>query len=146
MNRRGEIVPTFPKAQYYVQREALEEALSPSERHVDGFITDDFEPLIERERLEIVDGEVMIAPGLQVKRTSGPAQGHQIVVFNHGGERVAFLGDLVPTPYHLQLSCISASDRRPAGIPSLPTTRSFVTCGWRSSSSAAASRHGPSSL
>ncbi len=113
INRRGETVPTFPKAQYFVQREAFEEATSPTERLVDGFMASDFLPLQERERLELVDGEDMIAPGLQVRRAGGPGQGHQIVVFTHGGERVAFLGDLVPTPYHLQLSCIAASDRQP---------------------------------
>ena len=113
INRRGEVVPTFPKAQYFVQREAIEEATSPSERHVDRFIADDFNPLRERERLQLIDGEAMIAPGLQVRRTSGPSLGHQIVVFTHGGERVAFLGDLVPTPYHLQLPCIAANDRQP---------------------------------
>jgi glyoxylase-like metal-dependent hydrolase (beta-lactamase superfamily II) len=113
INRRGEIVPAFPKATYYVQREALEEATSPTDRQADGFAPDDFMPLLERERLELIDGEKMIAPGFQVRRASGPAQGHQIAVITHGGDRVAFLGDLVPTPFHLQLACIAASDRQP---------------------------------
>ena len=113
VDRRGDVVPTFPKAQYFVQREAFEEAISPTERHVDGFVADDYLPLEQKGRLELVDGEETLMPGLQVRRTSGPYQGHQIVVLTHGGERVAFLGDLVPTPYHLQLSCISANDRQP---------------------------------
>lgn len=113
VNRRGEVVPTFPQATYYVQREALEEATSPTERHVEEFIKDDFLPLLEKDRLHLVDGEHTIAPGFFVRRASGPAEGHQIAVITHGGERVAFLGDLVPTPYHLQLACISASDRHP---------------------------------
>jgi glyoxylase-like metal-dependent hydrolase (beta-lactamase superfamily II) len=112
-NRRGEVVPTFPKANYYVQREALEEATAPTERQADGFYPDDFLPLQEKERLVLVDGEETIVPGLQVRRASGPTEGHQIVLVTHGGERVAFLGDLVPTPYHLQLACISAADRQP---------------------------------
>ena len=113
VNRRGELVPTFPKASYFVQREALEEAVSPTERGVNGFICDDFLPLRNKDKLELVDGEATIVPGLQVRRASGPYQGHQIVIVAHGGERVAFLGDLVPTPYHLQLACIAASDRQP---------------------------------
>ena len=113
VNRRGEVVPTFPRATYYVQREAIEEATSPTERHVDEFIADDFIPLLEKDRIEVVDGEHTIAPGFVVRRASGPAAGHQIAIITHGGERVAFLGDLVPTPYHLQLACISASDRQP---------------------------------
>ena len=67
----------------------------------------------DRFAIELVDGEATIVPGLQVRRASGPYQGHQIVIIAHGGERVAFLGDLVPTPYHLQLACIAASDRQP---------------------------------
>jgi len=113
VNRRGEVVPTFPQATYYVQREAMEEATSPTERHVDGIIKDDFLPLFDKGRLELIDGEHTIAPGFFVRRASGPADGHQIAIITHGGERVAFLGDLVPTPYHLQLACISAADRHP---------------------------------
>ena len=113
VSRRGEVVPTFPKAKYYIQREALEEASSPTERHANGFVADDFMPLQERGQLELVDGEVMIAPGFTVRRITGPSQGNQIVLVSHGGERIAFLGDLVPTPFHLQLSCISATDRQP---------------------------------
>ncbi len=113
VNRRGEVVPTFPRAVYYVQREAIEEATSPTERHIDEFVQDDFIPLLEKDRIKVVDGEHTIAPGFFVRRASGPAEGHQIAIITHGGERVAFLGDLVPTPYHLQLACIAANDRQP---------------------------------
>lgn len=112
-NRKGEFVPTFPKAAYFVQREALEEALSPTDRHVNGYVPNDYIPLRDSKRLELVDGEETIVPGLQVRRTSGPYQGHQIAVITHGGERVAFLGDLIPTHYHLQPDCIAASDLHP---------------------------------
>jgi glyoxylase-like metal-dependent hydrolase (beta-lactamase superfamily II) len=54
-----------------------------------------------------------IVPGLQVIIPGGYAQGHQIVRFNYGGERIAFLGDLVPTPYHLNLAVIPAFDSAP---------------------------------
>ena len=56
---------------------------------------------------------MQLAPGIQVRLTGGPTHGHQIVLISHGGERVAFLGDLVPTPHHLHLACIAATDRRP---------------------------------
>ncbi|MEX2599785.1 MAG: MBL fold metallo-hydrolase [Dehalococcoidia bacterium] len=113
INRRGELVPTFPKAQYFIQREAIEEAATPSERSADGYVPEDYLPLQEKDRLDLVDGEGTLVPGIQVRQAGGPSQGHQIVVITHGGERVAYLGDLVPTPYHLQLACIAASDRQP---------------------------------
>ncbi len=113
VNRRGELAPTFPKATYFVQREALEEAVSPTERGINGFEADDFVPLRQKGRLEVIDGEAVIAPGLQARLAGGPYQGHQIVLVAHGGERVAVLGDLAPTPYHLRLDVIAASDRQP---------------------------------
>ena len=41
------------------------------------------------------------------------ADGHQVVLFNHGGERIVFLGDLIPTHHHLNLGVISAFDHSP---------------------------------
>ena len=112
-NRKGEFVPTFPKATYFVQREAWEEALYPTDRHVNGYVANDYIPLEEHKKLEMVNGEETIVPGLQVRRASGPYRGHQIVIVTHGGERVAFLGDLIPTHRHLQADCIAASDLHP---------------------------------
>jgi hypothetical protein len=34
-------------------------------------------------------------------------------MFNHGGERIVYLGDLIPTPYHLNPTVISAFDSMP---------------------------------
>jgi glyoxylase-like metal-dependent hydrolase (beta-lactamase superfamily II) len=112
-DRRGELVPTFPKATYYVQSKALEEALSPNERQSGAYCLDDFMPLYEKGYLELLDGDAQLAPGLKVRMTGGPSAGHQIGIITHGGEWVVYLGDLVPTPHHLQLSCIAASDRAP---------------------------------
>lgn len=113
MERRFGVVPTFPRARYYVQRAAFEEAMSPNERDPDGFIKDDYMPLYEKGLLELVEDEAMLAPGIQVRRTGGPSKGHQVVMVNHGGERVAVLGDLVPTKHHLRYACIASSDRQP---------------------------------
>ena len=70
-------------------------------------------PINERGQLQLLAGDNEIYPGLSVRVTDGHAKGHQIVMMNHGGERIAFLGDLVPTPYHLDLAAISAFDQYP---------------------------------
>ena len=112
-DRRGELVPTFPKATYYVQAKALEEALAPSERQANIYSREDFLPLYEKGHIQLLDGDTQLAPGLHALITGGPCAGHQIILITHGGEWVAYLGDLVPTPYHLQLACISSADRNP---------------------------------
>ena len=113
LDRSGACVPTFPRATHYIQSECYEEALNPNERCEGMFRHSDFEPLEERDQLELLDGDTVIMPGLEVKVANGPCRGHQIVLINLGGERIAYLGDLVPTPHHLNLASISAYDRYP---------------------------------
>ena len=112
-NRGGETVPTFPKARYLVQREAWEHANHPSERANASFRAPDFRPLEERNQVELLDGDMELAHGVSIKATGGHSEGHQIVQVNNGSSKLAFLGDLVPTPYHLALPYISALDQFP---------------------------------
>ena len=113
LDRAGNLVPTFPKATYYVQRSCWEDACHPNERCFSTHRQENFMPVEERDQLEFLDGDVEIFPGLNVIRTDGHAKGHQMVMFTHGGERIVFLGDLVPTPHHLNLGVISAFDYSP---------------------------------
>ena len=125
MDRTGSIVPTFSRATYMVQRASWEEALSPSERGSHAYRADHFMPVAERDQLELLDGDTEVLPGLQVIQCDGPARGHQLVLFNHGGERLVILGDLVPTPFHLNLPVISAFDYSPQD--SLEQKREILT-------------------
>ena len=113
MDRLGDMVPSFPKATYYVQRSSWEDAQQPSLRDADAFRIEDFAPIAERGQLELLDGDCELFPGLNLIVTHGHCIGHQIAVFNHGGERIVYLGDLVPTPYHLGLTVISSFDYEP---------------------------------
>ena len=113
LDRIGNLVPTFPNAKYFVQSVCWEEASSPNERCQELNRREDFHPIEEKGQLELLDGDSEIFPGLSVRVTNGHSTGHQVVLVNHGGERIAFLGDLVPTTYHLDLGTISAFDQYP---------------------------------
>ena len=113
LDRSGNIVPTFPKATYMVQKECWKEAMDPNERGEGSFIEDDFIPLNEKGMLTLLDGDREIVPGVMVKVTNGHSHGHQIVLVEGGSERIAYLGDLIPTPYHLSLTYIAAFDQSP---------------------------------
>ena len=113
LDRAGNLVPTFPKAKYYVQRECWDEACNPNERCYGAHRSENFLPIEERGQLELLDGDSEILPGLNAIVTDGHAAGHQMVMFNHGGERVVFLGDIIPTASHLNLVAISAFDSDP---------------------------------
>ena len=113
LDRAGNIVPTFPNAIHYVQTTCWDEACHPNERCHITHRADNFLPIEERGQLELLDGDTELFPGLNVVVTDGHAKGHQMVMFNHGGERIVFLGDIVPTAHHLNLPVISAFDVSP---------------------------------
>jgi glyoxylase-like metal-dependent hydrolase (beta-lactamase superfamily II) len=115
LDRSGNLVPTFPRATYYVQRQCWEDASNPNERCFASHRPENFVPIEERGQIELLDGDAEIFPGLCVMVTDGHSKGHQMVMFNHGGERIVFLGDIVPTHHHLNLPVISAFDYSPEG-------------------------------
>ena len=114
LDRAGNVVPTFPKANHLVQRTCWEDACTtPNERCFVHHRMENFLHVADRGQLEMLDGDSEIFPGLNVIVTDGHVEGHQMVMFNHGGERVVFLGDLIPTPHHLSPAVISAFDHSP---------------------------------
>ncbi len=113
LDRSGNVVPTFPKAEYMVQRACWQEANNPDERGEGTYYPDDFVPLEEGGVLTLLDGDTEIAPGVSTKVTDGHAKGHQIVLVEAGSERVAYVGDLIPTPFHMPLTNIGAFDHSP---------------------------------
>jgi glyoxylase-like metal-dependent hydrolase (beta-lactamase superfamily II) len=113
LDRSGNAVPTFPKAKYLVQRACWEEANNPNERSQYAYQEEDFLPLEESGVLTLLDGDTEIIPGVTAKVTHGHSDGHQIVLVEAGSERIAYLGDLIPTSYHLPPPNIAAFDQYP---------------------------------
>jgi glyoxylase-like metal-dependent hydrolase (beta-lactamase superfamily II) len=111
--RNGDTVPTFPQARYLVQREAWEDALSPNELGKSSFRSEDYLPLEKAGQIEFLDGDHEILPGVTIKVTGGHCRGHQVVIAEQLGSRFAYLGDLVPSAYHLGLPTISSLDQFP---------------------------------
>lgn len=116
LDRSGKAIPAFPKANYVVQRAAWDEANSPDERGRKLYNRDDFLPLEEAGVLTLADGDIELCPGVNAKVTSGYSDGHQIVLVEAGSERMAFLAHLVPTPFHIALSTMTAFDKDPGEV------------------------------
>lgn len=111
-DRLGVVEPAFPRAEYFVQRDAWEDALE-NRPHVPGLFqfTQHLE-LIEG-RVHMLDGPSEVRPGIWALPAPGHSPGHQIVTVE-AGTRHAFLGDMAPTAEHLLYGITSAHDRSPA--------------------------------
>ncbi len=112
--REGDrVVPAFPRATYYVQRQHWDAALHPTERDRASFLPDDFMPLHKAGVLKLVEGEKEILPGITVRLMHGHTAALQCPFISDGKTRLLYCADLVPLASHVQLPWIMAYDLRP---------------------------------
>ncbi|RDI95562.1 MBL fold metallo-hydrolase [Meiothermus sp. QL-1] len=109
----GRLVPTFPKARHVVQKQELEDALHPHERSQASYRPENVEPLLEAGRLELVEGQAELLPGLRVLPAPGHTLGMQVVELESEGQRLAYTGDLVALRAQVPLPYIPAFDLYP---------------------------------
>ena len=109
----GKAVPTFPRARYYVQRGELEHARQPTERDRASFLPDNFDPVAASGQWVLVEGDVEIAPGVELVRVPGHTRDMQCVRLTGGGRTAFFFADLVPTTAHLDYAWIMGYDLYP---------------------------------
>lgn len=110
---KGQVVPTFPNARYYVQNAHWEAAMNPTERDRASFFPEDFLPLREHRLLEFTEGEGEILPGIRVRITNGHTTALQCPMISDGTTTLFYCADLVPLASHVQLPWIMAYDLRP---------------------------------
>jgi glyoxylase-like metal-dependent hydrolase (beta-lactamase superfamily II) len=112
--RRGEqIVPTFPKAKYYVQKKEWEHGRLQLERDAISYMSPNYDPLIESGQMELIDGDREIAPGVSVKVFPGHTAHMQAVMVESNGKKACYISDLIPTSMHLDLTWVMAFDLFP---------------------------------
>ena len=125
-------MPTFPNAQYIVQRAELEHAMNPTERDRASYFADRFVPISEAGQWRIVDGDVDIVPGISVVRIPGHNADIQAVKISGGNRTVIYVADMLPTRHHLPLAWMPGYDLYP--LQTLETKRKriaeIVAQGW----------------
>ncbi len=105
------VVPTFPRARYYVQRGEWEHALHPNERDRAGYIEEFFRAA--EPQTELLEGDREILPGIRVEVVPGHTGHMQCVRIESRGERAYFISDLVATRHHLPYTWIMSLDLYP---------------------------------
>ncbi|HEX6806613.1 MAG TPA: MBL fold metallo-hydrolase [Gemmatimonadaceae bacterium] len=121
---QGAIRASMPNARYVVQRGEHHFATHLNERTAASYFAHNFEPIREAGRLDLVEGEREIVPGITVLPTPGHVPFHQSVLLRSRGETALYLGDLVPTTTHLPLPWIMGYDLDP--LVTLETKRRIL--------------------
>jgi len=104
----GSLQPTFPSAQYVINRQEWTDATSGQVERSGGYVPDDFRPLEHSGSLRLVDHLEEVVPGIRVLQTGGHTLGHQAVLVESEGRGLVYLGDIGPTSHHVRkLWCTS---------------------------------------
>lgn len=113
--RKGsDLVPTFPRARYWINRVEVEHARSPNVRDRASYLPENWEPLFAAGRVELFDTEAEPLEGVRALPAFGHSPGMCVVTLDGGrGARGIFLADLVPTAAHVPFPWIMAFDLEP---------------------------------
>jgi glyoxylase-like metal-dependent hydrolase (beta-lactamase superfamily II) len=120
----GRLELSFPRARYVVQRGEFEWAHTRNERIQASYLAHNFDPVMDAGRLELLDGDVEVVPGISVLRTPGHTPHHQSVLLRSAGETACYLADVIPTSAHLPLPWIMGYDVEP--LVTLESKRSLL--------------------
>ncbi len=111
--KEGEAVPSFPKANYYIQSDQWDHALNPNERDRASYYPWNYLPLMEAGLVTLLEGETEIADGIILVPTEGHTPGHQSVLIEGEERKIFYAGDLLPTSRHVPLPYIMSYDLYP---------------------------------
>lgn len=109
----GTVEASFPKARYLVQRGELDWATNTNERTAASYFPANWDVIAAADRLDLVEGEREVRPGIELLHTPGHTPYHQSVKLTSGGETAVFLADVTPTAAHLPLPWIMGYDVEP---------------------------------
>jgi len=110
----GQVVPTFPRAEYWIQRLEWADARYPNERTRGTYLAENFVPLEERGQLRLLYGDTRVTSEVRCIVTRGHTRAHQSVVIESGAETAIYLGDLASWTILMErLAWISAFDAEP---------------------------------
>jgi glyoxylase-like metal-dependent hydrolase (beta-lactamase superfamily II) len=120
----GRLVPAFPNARYWSQRGEWERARRhETQRDQASFEPNDYVPL-EEPRWELKDGGAKVLPNIELFPLPGHSLYTQGVLISAGDQKIAFLGDLIPTVHHVPYAWIMAFDLYP--VETLNTKRKIL--------------------
>ncbi|GAB4520261.1 MAG: MBL fold metallo-hydrolase [Anaerolineae bacterium] len=108
------VLPTFPRAEYVVQRREYEDAMHPNERTAATYHAENFQPLVENGQMRLLDGDTELRPGITGIITRGHTPAHMSVRIESKGEAAAFLCDMASYAVHFErLGWMTAYDVEP---------------------------------
>ncbi len=104
----------FPNAKIYIQKGEWHDAMNPNERTAATYLVHNLRVIDESGRLELLDGDTGLFPGVSVKIMGGHTPYSQAILVDGGGERIIYPADIMPSSAHIRIPYVAAVDLDPA--------------------------------
>jgi glyoxylase-like metal-dependent hydrolase (beta-lactamase superfamily II) len=98
----GEVRPSFPNAEYWVQRIEWAEAVHPDARTRGTYFGVNFDVLQREGRMRLLHGDTPVTEHVSCVVTPGHTRGHQSILLQSGGWRGLYVGDMASYAVHMQ--------------------------------------------
>ena len=110
---KGKLVPAFPNAKYYVQKQNLDWAMNSTEKDKGSYIKDNFLPLMELGILYLIDGDNNFDKNIEFMIVNGHTFGQQLIKISDNDNTILYCCDMIPTTSHIPLPYIMGYDLQP---------------------------------
>jgi glyoxylase-like metal-dependent hydrolase (beta-lactamase superfamily II) len=105
--------PALPNALYVTQRNELNHAREQHPRDAVSYRAINYEPLIEAGRMQLLDGDTEVSPGVEVRVAPGHNRDMMIVLVRSHGETWCHFADLIQYASQVTPTWVSAFDLFP---------------------------------
>ncbi|MES2629618.1 MAG: MBL fold metallo-hydrolase [Bacteroidota bacterium] len=109
--------PTFKNAKYWSNQLHWEWATNPNAREKASFLKENILPIQESGQLNFIAPHEWIRenalPGMDLLFVNGHTEAQMLPILNYNGHKIAFMGDLLASSYHVPMPWIMGYDMRP---------------------------------
>jgi glyoxylase-like metal-dependent hydrolase (beta-lactamase superfamily II) len=103
----------FPNATHWISKAQWDWAMNPNKREAGSFFKDNFVPIKEASKLNLIEEEGEHIPNIEFRIYNGHTQGNMVPIVKYKEKQIAFMGDFIPYVAAIPLPFISANDIQP---------------------------------
>jgi glyoxylase-like metal-dependent hydrolase (beta-lactamase superfamily II) len=113
VNENGKLVPAFPKAKYFVQKQNYDWGINPSEKDRGSYIKEKFQALFQHGVINLLNGPANFDDEIEFIIVNGHTFGQQLVKISDSSATLFYCADLFPTTSHIRIPYIMGYDNQP---------------------------------
>ena len=110
---RTDYIPTFRNATYITSKAQWEWATNPNNKEKASFLKENILPIMEKGKIELIEGDAELFPGISVRIFNGHTDGQVIPFIKYRDKTIVYMADVLPSAAHIPLAYVMSYDTRP---------------------------------